>query len=420
MSEFHVQVVRLGKIEKHPSADRLQITHVHGETGEGYPCISQLGAFKEGDLAVYLPVDSLVPASNPAFSFLVPPPVRKDDMTDIEWEERQRRYEKEKTEKVRIKAKKLRGIFSMGLLVPVEEALAGTPQATSAAEGDDVQELLGVEKWEPDEANRRPGHPSGPQGPSGQTEPDPGFLPEYTDIEGLRKWSKILEIGEEVVITEKIHGQNARYLFKENRLWVGSHHQLKRAPHVVTEDEMTQFEREKRIWSVKHVFHSIYRGVKTVLPFLPKVNENRAPRHPVDVAVTNWWHIAYKMELEKLLSMIPDIAVYGELYGSVQDLKYGCPNEIRFRAFDAMDVNTRRYLDYDDFKQKMDLLGIETVPLLYRGPWTDGCRDLAEGKTTLGGGHVREGIVIRPVKERRHDRCGRVILKLVGQSYLLR
>lgn len=33
MTEFHVEVVRIGSIEKHPGADTLSVTNIHG----GYP-----------------------------------------------------------------------------------------------------------------------------------------------------------------------------------------------------------------------------------------------------------------------------------------------------------------------------------------------------------------------------------------------
>jgi hypothetical protein len=49
MSEFRVQVVQLGPIEKHPNADTLSCTEV-----DGYPVIFRTGDYAEGDLAVYL------------------------------------------------------------------------------------------------------------------------------------------------------------------------------------------------------------------------------------------------------------------------------------------------------------------------------------------------------------------------------
>lgn len=37
-----------------------------------------------------------------------------------------------------------------------------------------------------------------------------------------------------------------------------------------------------------------------------------------------------------------------------------------------------------------------------------------------GADHVREGCVVRPAAERRDDRAGRVVLKLIGRDYLTR
>ncbi|RYE90041.1 MAG: RNA ligase, partial [Myxococcales bacterium] len=85
MSEFHVRVVRVGPIVKHPQADNLSIAQVFG-----YPVIIRTGEYAEGDRAVYVPVDSVVPEGDPRWAFL--------------------------GEHRRIRAKKLRGVFSMGLL----------------------------------------------------------------------------------------------------------------------------------------------------------------------------------------------------------------------------------------------------------------------------------------------------------------
>lgn len=65
-SEHRVEVVRLGPITKHPDADTLSITTVLG----GYPVILRTGEYKEGDLAVYVPIDSVVPENDPRWEFL--------------------------------------------------------------------------------------------------------------------------------------------------------------------------------------------------------------------------------------------------------------------------------------------------------------------------------------------------------------
>lgn len=441
MSEWKVEVVRITNLQKHPGADRLSIVNVHGDAnGGGYPVIvaNDVG-HKVGDLAIYIPVDSLVPASDPRFSFLVPEPVRKDEMTDAQWAARQERYQKDLAGTARIKARKLRGVFSMGLIIPLELSSNGmlnmltaskddgTGLATGSVmhvnEGDHVAMWLNITKYEVDEANVK-GHASGAGGPSGDTESDPGFVPVYTDVEGIRRWGDVLVEGEEVVVTEKIHGQNSRFVYSNGRLWVGSHYKFKKKPRRVTLEELSayaedhgKFQQKERFWRLTSWMNPLFKlfGWDRVAP--------EAPRAPRDVPASNWWTVALEMGLEERLVSHQDLVIYGEVYGACQDLKYGSHDGLKFRAFDALDLNTRTYLDYDQFAYIMGLLDIETAPVLYRGPWSESVKDLAEGKTTLTTGaaaHVREGIVIRPVKERHHPRLGRVVLKLVSQAYLLR
>lgn len=329
MSEFHVVVTEIGKFAKHPNADTLSITQIHG----GYPCIFRTGEFQQGEKVVYCPVDSLVPLSAERWAFL-----RDEKKPDAEF--------------ARIKAKKLRGIFSMGILTKAE------PEWQL---GQNVQRELGIQKYE------APVAPN--QMMNTESEADPGFLPGYTDIEGLRKFPDVLQPGEEVVILEKIHGANGRWLYKDGRLWVGSHHQIK------------------------------------------KEDKNNL-----------WWKAAYEFGLVEKLAKYSDIAFYGEVFGAVQDLRYGTkPGEIRIAVFDAMDVNLREYVEFDRFVEMANDLQLYVPPILFRGPWSEDLRALSEGTTTIGGAnHIREGFVVKPVKSRWDYTIGRVILKLVGEGYLLR
>src|SRR6185436_8508929 len=82
--------------------------------------VVKLGAFQPGDLAVYIPIDSVVDTARPEFSFLA-----------------------EHGATHRVKAKRLRGVFSMGMLVPANGVLyAGNEQP-------DIATLLGISKYEP-------------------------------------------------------------------------------------------------------------------------------------------------------------------------------------------------------------------------------------------------------------------------------
>ena len=363
MSEFSVPVVRIGTITKHPNADKLSITQV-----DGCPVIIQTADFKEGDLAVYIPIESVIPLNHPAFEFLRDP------------------HHPER-ETVHIKAKRLRGVFSMGLLIPVG-AFGSGPFAGRGSEGRDVAEYLGIVKYEePEPQNKTASRGKQPWwktvrawfrhpilmfkhaflAPDSDCVKDPHIMPTY-DMESLRKYRAVIQPGEPVYVSEKIHGSNARFCVKGNKFWVGSHKRFKK--------------HDENSW---------------------------------------WWRIAVQYDFEKRLQNHPGIAVYGEIYG-VQDLKYGTKNgELGFVVFDFYDTDAKRFLDYDEFVALAKELDLPRVPQLYLGPYDAKLVDpLADGKTTMAGAnHIREGIVIKPVVERR-DHVGRVIFKLVSENYLLR
>lgn len=324
MSEFQIHVVHVGAVTKHPNADSLSIT---SPAGTAYPVIIRTGEFVEGDLAVYVPVDSVVPADDPRWAFL--------------------------GEHRRIRAKRLRGTFSMGLFTKPDPAWVL---------GQDVREIMRIEKYEPPE----------PLSMGGENERCPFEFPHYTDIEGLRKFPNVLVNGELVVITEKIHGANGRAIYHDGRLWVGSHGCVKR----------------------------------------PDPNNM-------------WWKAAAKYGLEEKLKTCPDTVVFFEVYGQVQDLKYGVPQSeaIRIVAFDAMDWKTREYLPHRIASALFMTLDIPEAPLLYEGPWLPpDISVFAEGASVLDPTQpVREGYVVRPAVERFSEAMsGRCILKMIGEGYMTR
>jgi RNA ligase (TIGR02306 family) len=339
MSTFAVPVVKIESIRKHPDADTLSITDA-----EGCPVIFRTGDFQEGDLAIYVPIEAVVPLSNKAFSFL---------------------SDKEGKKTFRIKAKKLRGIFSMGLLVkPSDVLLKKFPEV-----GDDVSGPLEIVKYvEPEKPMKLGG---------AVREKQPQFCPVY-DIESYRKYKREFVEGEEVVVTEKIHGCNARFTVRKGeddeapRLYVGS-----------------------RNYFNKETIGNV------------------------------WWKVARDYpQIETALAKHDGYVLYGEVYGQVQDLKYGTSQEdpVRFAAFDVFDLKAGKYLNYDDFLIFCLANLIPTVPVLYRGPYLpEAIEPLAAGDTTIpNAAQIREGFVIKPVVERWSDRLGRVIAKLVGEQYLLR
>lgn len=387
-TEFQVLVVKLGKIEKHPGADTLSIVDV-----DGYPVIIKTDSFKEGDLAVYVPVDALVPLARPEFSFLTP----------IGHPERSQH---------RVKAARLRGIFSMGLLVPLsqkaEMAIETQPGLyVTVKVGLNVQSLLGIEKFIPIEERRQLGHVARTEAQKRARAHKGPKLPVY-GLDPLRRYAASLPMGTEVVITEKIHGCNSRFVYSNGRLWVGSH----KAMRGCSRNRLGEWLERMKI----KLF--TFLGI-----------QHRA--HTLAELGDIWWECAEGYELKQRLEKLPGLVLYGEIYGEgVQDLTYDSPQGRKLRIFDLYDLEAKRFLDYDEFRDKsISVLGFKElqdfVPVLYRGPWTENVKALYQtlantGKSTLNPNQICEGVAIKPVKEIMDPRCGRVGLKYVGEGYLLR
>lgn len=318
MSEHRVEVVRLGPIEKHPNADSLGIVKVWA-----YTAIVRLGEWSEGDLAAYVEPDYVVPDVE-QFAFLAG--------------------------HRRIKAKRLRGTWSQGLLIRPPEG---------AREGDDVMEALGIVRYEP-----KVHAGMGAGGDSEPAHPTLAGIPKY-DLENWRRYNRLLEPGEPVVITEKIHGANARYAFREGRMWCGSR-------------TMWKLQDERSIW---------------------------------------WKALAAAPWIEDFCRKNEDAILYGEVFGQVQDLKYGTPpGVVRFLAFDVLRGNV--WLDAEPFEAAFPAEC--RVPILYRGPFDPvAAEELSRCDSRLAP-HLAEGIVIRPAIERTDPRLGRVVLKIVSDRYMER
>ena len=339
ISEWEVRVVRLGPIEPHPNADRLELTKVHG----GYPCIVQKGQWKEGDLAVYIPVESVCP-DLPEYKFL--------------------------GSKKRIKAIRLRGLFSMGLIMPA-------PEGTQV--GQEVSKLMDIKRYV------RPVKNSGSHGGSIQ---HGGSVkgPEISayGLNPFRKYGSAIPTDERLVVTEKIHGANFRMVKHKGRLYVGS----------------------RTRWKARGT-SNWWDALDSVAPegWLSKCWSKMGIR---------WFRYS------KLKSLMAEGAVYyGEVYGKVQDLKYGLENSVSLVLFDVK--TPLGWADWDDVEAWAKELGLPLVPVLYQGLWHKDIPELAEGLSAIEGAEcIKEGIVIRTAEHDHSPQCGRKVLKLHGQGYLTR
>jgi len=368
-STHKVEVVEVN-LEPIPGADKVALARAFG-----YTCVTGKDQWAASNLAAFCPPDSLVPVDRPEFSFLA----KAANSSGL----------------ARIKAKRLRGVLSFGLLVP---APAG------AKVGDDVAEQLGVTHYDPATAGPA-GRPKGGLFAGGDVASGPSVPVVKYDLEAGRRYAqRLFAPGELVVVTEKIHGANARYTFADGKMHCGSRTTWK-----------------KEFASFDHV--TVESLVATGKVTAERAEEIVAKLRAEPQRQNQWWQALDRTPtLRAFCEANPGYVVYGELYGAVQDLPYGhAKGEVSFAAFDVM--KDGRFLDFEEAYGMATAYGIPWVPVVKHGvPFDfDECCALAEGKTLVpGANHVREGVVVSALAERVDPRAGRSKVKFVGCDYYSR
>ena len=324
MSTHGVNVVEIGEVRPHANAERLEIVPVGG-----WQAVVKKGQFSPGDKAIYIEPDYMVPTEREEFSFLA-----KDGRTQH-----------------RLKAVRLRGVLSFGLLIPVPSNLG------DVRPGDDVMAALGIERYEP------PVKLAGADDLPADQYPRVHAL--KFDVESFQRYPLLFEPREPVIITEKLHGANARFLVLDGMFYIGSR----------------------------------TRWLKTDIPHAWKSASDADPR------IRDW------------CERNPGVVLYGEIYGAVQSLKYGAKQgEVRFAAFACS-----RNGEWVNTDLLLNDAAIPSVPVLYRGPFDASVMAaLAEEDSAVEGapsGHMREGVVVVPQHERYDLQVGRVVLKHISNRY---
>lgn len=361
MSEFTVPVVRILSVTPIENADAIEVAQVMG-----YRCVVKKGQFREGDLAVYIPEAAIVPDSILEVLGL------KGMLAGPQGN--------------RVKAIKLRGVVSQGLLMPITDELQvefaytflNLEGARPLAEGEDLAEMFGITKYQP----------VIPVHMAGEVLNLFGHTLKY-DIENIQKHVGVLQEGEQVVMTEKLHGTWCCLAMKMD----------------LDNDELLN----------GNMFATSKGQSEDGLAF--KHNERNAGNLYHKTLVAN----ADKIQAVKEI-FGATVYVLGEVFGPVQDLTYGL-KEAKFRVFDIYVGNPGHgdYVDDAVLDRVCETVGFERVPVLYRGPYSKEAElAVRDGKDTISNSHVREGVVIKPVVERYDTKLGRVQLKSVSPAYILR
>ncbi|MGW7404579.1 RNA ligase (ATP) [Streptomyces sp. NPDC054833] len=336
-------------VHEHPNADALELAQVGL-----YRAVVAKGAYRTGEAAVYIPEQSVLPAGL----------IEELGLTG--------RLAGGNAD--RVKAVRLRGELSQGIVCR-PKALADVDLARAAADGTDFAEALGITKWVPPI----------PPTMNGDVESAPDLLP-WVDIENIQRYPGIFTAGEDVVLTEKLHGSACllTYVADEGRVFASSKG-FGAKSLALKEDP-------------RNLYWRAIRG------------------HGVAEAAAR---LAERVGARR-------VGIFGEVYGAgVQDLTYGADGRRETLGYAVFDVSAEidgavRWLDaVESLEGELPL-----VPRLYEGPYDiDRVLEFASGRETVSGRglHLREGVVVRTAVERYSPVTGgRAIAKAVSPAYLTR
>lgn len=317
MSERKMATVRrIDAIEQIEGADAIEVAVIGG-----WRVVVKKGEYTPGQLAVYCEIDSWVPTTIAPF------------LT------REGHYPKEYkgVQGERLRTKKLRGVISQGLLLPLF--------SEGAIEGDDVSEQLGIQKWEPPEEFR--------------SADAKGVFPHFlrkTDQERCQNLKRTIEDAYDDVllfeVTEKLDGSSMTVYFHEDQVGVCSRNlDLK-------ESEDNTF------WKTAHA-----SGAIKELELYCRLTERQ-------------------------------LALQGELVGpGIQQNKYGLREHAYF-IYDIFDIDKQKYLLPSQVYEIMNILRLKHVPVLHfstdlRSPEISEMLEDAEDKSVLNAKTEREGVVYK-------------------------
>jgi len=368
MTRQLASIQKILNIEAIPDADNILKCTILG-----WSCvIAKKDNFKVGDLVVYIEIDSVV-SERPEFEFL-----------------RERKF--------RIRTIKLRKQVSQGLVLP----LSILPSNKKYKENDDVTEILGVKKYDPEGDLERKLAEEKANRTNNKIQkfllkypwyrrlifkPKQGGFPKFikkTDESRIQLFPDICEREKNTIfqITEKLDGQSVTLFL------------LKKSKHKFL------------FWS----FGSDYQfGVCSRNLYLPKENDS------------SYWTIAKQYNIKKVLENLmftsPNnnlVVLQGEIIGNnIQGNKYKI-NGYKFYAFNLL-INGKP----TDTKTMLFVLndkGIETVPLLSINfelkSTIPEMVEYSKGKSLLAD-IPREGVVIR-----NYDKF--ISFKVVNPDFLLK
>lgn len=289
----------------------------------------------------------------------------------------------------RVRTVKLRGVYSECLIIPVENSGLFPSEIY---EGKDMMELLGVVKYEPPVKMVE----MSVGGRKFKYHQNPNFHV-YYKFPNLKNVPELFTEEDEVTITRKLHGTNARYgIVKKKKISVW--------------DRVRKFFGNKWV-EFEYVYgsHNVEKGSDSQGFYSTDVWRTIADEYKIKEKL--WDYVKTYFTPERLES---GVIIYGEIYGHgiQKNYEYGL-KDIKFAGFDV-EINNE-YKEFSVERGIFKTLNLPTVDVLYMGNWSKEEQDKHVFGNFIEGTKVpHEGIVVKSITGDRHK-----VAKVINPDYLI-
>jgi RNA ligase (TIGR02306 family) len=357
-------VARINEVRAIEGADNIELV-----IAGGWNAITKKGEYKVDDLVTIATTDAVIPKE-------------LSDRLGI------RNYLR-KGERVR--TVKLRGVYSECLIIPFNYAYVSTKD--KLVEGSDCMGILGISKYEPPIKQIQLA-----SGKKVRYQDNPNFLT-YYKFPNSKNVPGMFTEEDEVQITRKIHGTNARYgIVKKNKLTL--------------KDKVLKFFRLADKWvDYEYIYgsHNVEKGSDSQGFYSTDVWRTAAEEYRIEEKL---WYLVKSCKSPDTIGK--GIVLYGEVYGAgiQSNYDYGL-KDIEFKIFDIMVDGA--YLNTAETRYMSLILILNHVEVLYFGNWNQEVQDKYVFNNFIEGTKVpHEGIVIKHTSGER----GR-IAKVINPDYLI-
>ena len=356
-------VARINEIKSIEGADNIEQAIIGG-----WNCIIQKNQYTEGGLVVVATTDAVIPQE------------LSDAMNVTNYLRKGQR----------VKTVKLRGVYSECLIIPLSyisgRLTMGNPDIT---EGKDMMEVMGITKYEPPVKTLQLA-----SGRKIRYQDNPNFHV-YYKFPNLKNVQGMFTEEDEVEITRKIHGTNARY-------------------GIVKKSKLSIWDRIRKLFGSKWIDYEFVVGSHNV-------EKGSDSQGFYDTNV--WYDIEKKYDIKrKLWEYVKDcedigegMILYGEIYGAgiQKGYDYGL-KDIQFAVFDIKDAG--EYMRPFISKRVTEkILKLPYVEVLHYGKWSQDIQDKYTFNNFIPGTKTpEEGIVIKHYTGSRQK-----VAKVINPDYLI-